>query len=56
VLNLKHWKKGITEKYFIFTASGFFNSYIFIIDRTSGNIVNYRALGFLKALKNIFGL
>ncbi|MEQ8170904.1 MAG: hypothetical protein ABRQ38_18590 [Candidatus Eremiobacterota bacterium] len=56
VLKLRHWKKGITEKYFIFTASGFFNSYIFIIDRTSGNIVNYRASGFLKALKNIFGL
>jgi len=56
VLSLKYWKKGITEKYFIFTASGFFNSYIFIIDRTSGNLVNYRASGFLKALKNIFGL
>jgi hypothetical protein len=56
ILNLKHWKKGITEKYFIFTASNFFNSYIFIIDRTSGNLVKYKSLGFLKAIKDMFGV
>ena len=55
VLKLKNWKKGITEHYFIFTASGFFSSYLFVIDKRDGSLVSYRSLGFFNTLKSMFG-
>ncbi|HPZ07693.1 MAG TPA: hypothetical protein PL110_06245 [Candidatus Eremiobacteraeota bacterium] len=54
ILKLKHWKKGVTKKYLIFTASGLFNSYIFVLNSEKGDIVSYRSLGFLKALRDMF--
>lgn len=53
--NLKRWKRGETEHYFIFTASRFFSSYLFVIDKRDGGLVFHKSLGFKKAILALLG-